>query len=83
MLWVHKDRSNLLREREMHSKSCEIRPISTLSKGKRLKREAREKLFTVSRAFVQYVEGDYALLLVVLEVVKADVISSVFAVGLC
>lgn len=55
MLWARKDRSNLSMEREMHANSCEISPISTLSKGKRLKREAREKLFTVSRAFVQYV----------------------------
>ena len=83
MLWVHKDRSNLSMEREMQANSCEIRPISTVFKGKRLEREAREKLFTVSRAFVQYVEGDYAFFLVILEVVKADVISSAFAVGLC
>jgi hypothetical protein len=80
MLLGSKDRSNLSLERELYTNSCEIGPDLTLFKGKRLEREAREKLFTVSRAIVQYEQGDQALCVVGLKVVKADVISGAFAI---
>ena len=48
-------------------------------KGSRLKREAREKLFTVSRAIVQYAGGLQGAIQSGLEIIKADIIRGIFA----